>query len=72
MNDVFIRVVTFPSLRVSSAVRVDNNGDYNIYIDERLSDEAKKRKLNHELTHIKRNHFSDCVSVTDAENEAGK
>lgn len=70
MNDIFIRLVRFPSLRVPSAVMMDPDGDYNIYIDERLSDETKRRKLRHELIHVEQNHFADDVLVSDAEKEA--
>lgn len=70
MDDVFIRLVTFPSITTESACVTDPDGNYNIYIDERLSDETKKRKLKHELIHAKRNHFADGVLVSDAENEA--
>ena len=36
----------------------DANGDFNIYINEDLSDEAKKKSLAHEKKHIARNDFS--------------
>ena len=72
MDDVFIRLVTFPSITTESACVTDPDGNYNIYIDERLSDETKKRKLRHELIHVKQNHFSDDVLVSDAEKEAEK
>lgn len=70
MDDVFIRLVTFPSMRIQSACVTDPDGNYNIYIDERLSDETKKRKLRHELIHVEHNHFADDVLVSDAEKEA--
>ena len=70
MDDVFIRVVTFPSLTTPSACIPDPDGNYNIYIDERLSDETKKRKLKHELIHARQNHFADGMLVSDAEDEA--
>jgi hypothetical protein len=35
----------------------DANGDFNIYINEDLSDAAKKKSLEHEKTHINRNDF---------------
>lgn len=72
MDDVFIRLVTFPSLTTESACVTDPDGNYNIYIDERLSDETKKRKLEHELTHAKQNHFADDIVVSDIEEKLRK
>lgn len=72
MNDIFIRLVRFPSLSVPSAVMMDPEGDYNIYIDERLSPEARYHRLNHEIRHIAGHHFDDDVIVSDAEKEANE
>lgn len=36
----------------------DANGDYNIYINNDLSEEAKKRSFEHEKKHIENNDFS--------------
>lgn len=36
----------------------DANGDYNIYINNDLSEEAKKRSFEHEKNHIENNDFS--------------
>ncbi len=41
----------------------DANGDFNIYINEALSDAAKKESLEHEKTHILRNDFQKDLSV---------
>ena len=35
----------------------DANGDFNIYITESLSDEAKEKSLAHEKRHIERGDF---------------
>ena len=35
----------------------DANGDFNIYINESLSDEAKEKSLAHEKRHIERGDF---------------
>lgn len=35
----------------------DANGDFNIYINESLSDEAKAKSLAHEKLHIERGDF---------------
>lgn len=72
MNDIYVRLVSFPVFSVRSAVILDENGDYNIYLDERLSDEDKRRALHHEYRHIKNNHFRDAIAAHDAEKEAEK
>ena len=35
----------------------DANGDYNIYVNESLSEEAKMKSLEHEKRHIERGDF---------------
>ncbi len=46
----------------------DANGDFNIYINEDLSDSAKKKSLEHEQTHIKRNDFQKEFTANLIEN----
>ena len=67
MGDIFIRFVSFPTLRVYGATALDENGDYNIYIDERLSNEKKLETYNHEILHIKQRHFDSSVTAREAE-----
>ena len=56
MNNTHIREIKMP-LTIRGFTIPDENGDFNIYINCDLSEEAKKRSLKHELTHIKDNHF---------------
>jgi hypothetical protein len=67
MGDVIIRCICFPSLRTYGATRKDSNGDFNVYIDERLSEQKMRETLQHEIDHIEKNHFSDSVSAWEAE-----
>lgn len=69
MGDIFIRFVCFPTLRVYGATALDENGDYNIFIDERLSNDMKLETYKHEVLHIKKNHFNTGISAMDAEYE---
>ena len=39
----------------------DANGDYNIYVNESLSEEAKIKSLEHEKRHIERGDFQKCA-----------
>ncbi|MBE6815344.1 MAG: hypothetical protein E7522_07865 [Ruminococcaceae bacterium] len=54
---IFIREMKMP-LTIRAFTVPDANGDYNIYINNDLSDEAKKKSLNHEKMHIENNDFS--------------
>lgn len=67
MGDIFIRFVSFPTLRVYGATALDENGDYNIYIDERLSNDKKLETYKHEVLHIKKRHFDSSITAKEAE-----
>ena len=54
---IHIREIKMP-LSVRAFTVPDSNGDYNIYINMDLSDEAKKKSLAHEQRHISNNDFS--------------
>jgi predicted metal-dependent peptidase len=69
MNNIFIRLVSFPCIRTYGTTVMDSNGDYNIYLDARLSASRMRATLTHEITHIKKGHFSDTVSASQAETE---
>ena len=45
-------------LTIRAFTVLDENGDFNIYINEELSDQTKRDALDHEMGHIKRNDFS--------------
>lgn len=53
MNDIFFRPFLGP-LSVRGFVYEDKDGDYTVFINDDLSDEAKARVKEHELEHIKR------------------
>ena len=54
---IFIREMKMP-LTIRAFTIPDENGDYNIYINNNLSDEAKQKSLKHEKKHIENNDFS--------------
>ncbi len=64
---IFIREIKMP-LTIRAFTIPDANGDFNIYINEDLSDAAKRKSLEHEKTHIKRNDFQKDISVKLIEN----
>ena len=51
--NVFIREMKMP-LTIRAFTVPDENGDYNIYINSDLSDEAKEEALKHEKTVLNR------------------
>ena len=57
MNSIFVRAVKMP-ITLRAFTLPDADGNFNIYINEALSDEAKKKSLEHEKRHIKRIDFS--------------
>lgn len=68
MNDIFIRLVDLdPSIK--GFVKVDQNCDYNIYINARLCLEAQKKAFQHELEHIRLDHLHSDRPVAELEAE---
>lgn len=69
MGDIFIRGLKLP-LTVKGATVLDENGDYNVYINILLSVEIQKKATKHELKHIKKEHFYNFDPVIHNELEA--
>lgn len=69
MNDVFIRGLGLP-LKIKGVTVLDNNGDYNVYINVNLSYDVQKKATKHEIKHIKSEHFYDFNPVIHNELEA--
>ena len=66
MEDVCIRYIDFPC-RINGITVQDENGFYNVYINARLSFEAQRAAIKHELTHIKRNDFYSLEPLSKIE-----
>lgn len=60
MAYVFLRSVQAP-LTVRGFVRKDVDGNYNVFINDKLDNESAKKTLQHELQHIKRGHLSELL-----------
>lgn len=69
MNDIIVRVRDFPC-GINGVTVVDENGDYNIYINAKLSDAEQQRAYLHEIYHIKKDHFYSDRNVEIIEREA--
>ena len=72
MGAIYIRGLELPPT-VRGVTVTDPDGNYNVYINLLLSDSARKRAVNHELIHIRKNHFEnyDPVIVNELEANAG-
>jgi Zn-dependent peptidase ImmA (M78 family) len=71
MDDIFIRELKMP-LSIKAFTTIDYNGDYNIFINANLSDDAKRLAFRHEKIHIERGDFYSCELATELENSMKK
>lgn len=68
-DDYRVVMVDFPG-DVLAAVRVDPTGYYTIYINEKLSLQAKREALKHELRHILNGDHENHYTIYDVERKA--
>lgn len=68
MEDIIIRFIKMPMPGVTV---LDEDGNYNMYINENLTYEERQKVANHEMEHINKGHFYDDRPVTECEKEAG-
>lgn len=61
MNDIFIRLQDGLPLSVRAYTIVDANGDYNIYINSKLTMEQMRKSLAHEQRHIDNGDFDKML-----------
>ncbi len=70
MPQIFIRLIPLP-FKVHGLVTPNDDGTYNVYLNERLPAELQRRYLSHELSHIAKDHLYDDVrTVDELESEA--
>ena len=68
-NDFIVRLITLPPT-VKGFVSIDADGFYSIYINDALSAEEQKETFDHEMGHIKGNHFYSRKPIEIIEKEA--
>ena len=68
--DYFIRLVRFPNRSTPGQVWPNDDGTFDIYVDERLPDDERRRTVEHELIHIREGHFWSPLSIRNCEREA--
>lgn len=66
MDCVIIRVIDMP-MSLRGATVKDENGDYNIYLNARYSEETRAAAFRHEVEHIRQGHFYDQKTVKEKE-----
>ncbi|MBO5098801.1 MAG: ImmA/IrrE family metallo-endopeptidase [Clostridia bacterium] len=66
MERIFTRLVDLP-LTIRGYTSLDPDGNYNIYLNSRLSLEQQRKTYKHELTHIQRDDFADFKTLAEAE-----
>ena len=69
MDEIICRYADLP-WRVNAVTIVDENGDFNVYVNTKLSFEAQRQAYDHECRHIKKNHFYHGKPVSECEKEA--
>ena len=72
MNDIFIRYTDELPLSVLGLTKPDSNGDYNVYINSRVSKNKQSEAIHHELKHIWGNDFDRGITATEIEKECDK
>ena len=67
--DIYIRFIPLPP-KVEGITHPNNDGTFSIYINCNACKEQQKLTINHELMHIKKDHFYDYEPVVYNEKEA--
>lgn len=72
MGTIYIRGIELPPT-VKGVTVTDPDGNYNVYINLILSNDARKKAVKHELIHIKKHHFEnfDPVIINELEANVG-
>jgi Zn-dependent peptidase ImmA (M78 family) len=69
MNAIIVRHIRLP-YKIDGLTSVDDDGDYNVYINTEVGEEKQESALNHELSHIAQDHFFDDKPLQVDEREA--
>lgn len=63
-----VELIDFPNYKVKECVIEDENGDYTVFIDARLSDQQQREALLHALKHMDHDDFArDDVQLIEYE-----
>ena len=65
-GDYIVRMIDLPG-DINACVRMDEDGFGNIYINDRLSPDAKRKAFEHECRHIERDDMDNDLSIHQVE-----
>lgn len=66
MDEVIVRLQDMPT-KMKGVTLLDESGDYNVYINSRLSADSQREVLDHEMLHIQRDDFYNELTIQEAE-----
>ena len=69
MTDAFVRLISLP-LTVEGVTVPNDDGSFDVYINARLSPARQQETLEHELRHIRHEHFYLDMPVARMERQA--
>lgn len=69
MDSVIIRKIDLP-VGIDGITVLDENGDYNMYLNDRLSYDMQAEAFRHEVEHIKQGHFYTYEDIKVLEEQA--
>ena len=69
MTDTFVRLVPLP-VKVEGVTLPNDDGSFDIYINARLSPARQQETLEHELRHIRHEHFYLDMPIARMERQA--
>lgn len=64
---IITRLIDIP-VEIRGFTLTDNDGNYNIYINARLSQAGQEKAYVHEINHIENGHFETDKHITEIEN----
>ena len=70
MDAIIVRTIDLPTT-VKGMTVLDEEGDYNIYLNARLSGDLQAVAFRHEIEHIRRGDFYSAESVGEKERRIG-
>lgn len=72
MDNYIVRLIPLPH-HVQGFTIPDENGDYNIYLNDRLYGDELNAAYDHEVEHIEKGHFDDdTMTVAEKEEDIKK
>ena len=67
-GDYYVRVIAMPGC-IGGATRLSDGDFANVYINDQMSPQAKKRAFLHEIRHIEKDDFFNNRSIQEVETD---